>query len=329
MEHQVAALEASGHKVGVVAPSLLDFAATADALVRTSSPPGDVLELLERSTEDIRAALRATYVALDEEHVYHLGVRNWEANYLFPSRYSPAGRAIAAAFGSAPEEDPERELRRSPWARDLIVDGGQHQPRAVDSLPGGASAYTRDLITAIGLHDERFAPFGYEDADFCIRALQSGFTNWWMPSEILIHDIQRRSRPRRTADAAAAKARSRLLLAANHAHPDARLRVLLNQIVLAPFMMADLLRHTDETSDIASIGEAILAYFESYLNAMHSTTGDGSGARLLSNALIGALTVLDADDSPMQASRNRFSRLGCLPLCRTSEIRRFVGISPG
>lgn len=57
----------------------------------------------------------------------------------------------------------------------------------VPYVTGAAMAIHRRLIDKIGLLDEAFAPFYYEEVDYCTRAIEAGFRVLYVPTAVAIH----------------------------------------------------------------------------------------------------------------------------------------------
>lgn len=67
-------------------------------------------------------------------------------------------------------------------------DHGQYdQLREVDYVTGAAMAVTRKLLTDIGLLDEGFSPFFFEEPDLCRRARVAGYRVIYVPDAVAIH----------------------------------------------------------------------------------------------------------------------------------------------
>lgn len=68
------------------------------------------------------------------------------------------------------------------------ADSGQAEVLCdVDYVTGAAMAVRREVLEAIGLLDEAFSPFYYEEVDFCRRAVQAGFRVLYVPTAVAIH----------------------------------------------------------------------------------------------------------------------------------------------
>ncbi len=57
----------------------------------------------------------------------------------------------------------------------------------VDAVIGAVFLIKRKVIDKIGLFDEGFSPFLYEDLDYCVRVKKSGFSILFVPSIKVIH----------------------------------------------------------------------------------------------------------------------------------------------
>jgi hypothetical protein len=67
-------------------------------------------------------------------------------------------------------------------------DQGQHdQPRDIQACPGFAFLVRREVFERIGFFDEHFNPYGWEDADFSLRAAKAGFRNVYAPRAVVYH----------------------------------------------------------------------------------------------------------------------------------------------
>ena len=129
--------------------------------------------------------------------IYHMGIRHWEDHYLRPSgpcggRLRSVDRTVLGTGHSG--EVANGEVRRTDLrSRALHEDA---RPISVDTVAGGVCAYSAELVHDIGFLEEAFSPFGYEDAEFAIRARRHGYDNFVLPSEILLHDLASRNKAR-------------------------------------------------------------------------------------------------------------------------------------
>jgi GT2 family glycosyltransferase len=179
--HSYNFLKKKTKKLGVIAPVIVDYRRFYDSgFLKEDIDRWETIELLEKQ-KDI---------------YYHLGVREWAGVYL----YSPLYRKMRKKFcwlkrmgtmansigiwiaGSSIER---KKLFRDP-----------HSYFEVDTLPGGVHVFDREFRNSVGRFDERFAPFGNEDSEFCIRALTQNYQSYLLKDICVIHDIDDRLRQR-------------------------------------------------------------------------------------------------------------------------------------
>jgi GT2 family glycosyltransferase len=60
--------------------------------------------------------------------------------------------------------------------------------RSVEYVTGAAMAFRHGVLDQIGFLDDRFWPGYFEDADFCFRARKAGYTVWYNPNAVVIHE---------------------------------------------------------------------------------------------------------------------------------------------
>ena len=66
------------------------------------------------------------------------------------------------------------------------------------NIAGCATLYRRELVKDIGLYDESFNPYSLEDVEFCVRAMNKGYTNYINPKVALFHGTDLRSKNRKS-----------------------------------------------------------------------------------------------------------------------------------
>ncbi|MBF0473916.1 MAG: hypothetical protein HQK93_09340, partial [Nitrospirae bacterium] len=62
----------------------------------------------------------------------------------------------------------------------------------VSNVPGCNQAFKRTLIDEIGTLDDIFNPWGFEDVDFCIRAVRAGYINYMDTNTWIYHGTDTR-----------------------------------------------------------------------------------------------------------------------------------------
>lgn len=211
----------SEDNLGIIAPTVMaftDFAEANEGLVDASAAVFGELVATVSSGE-----LRCGIDPDDESMFYHLGVRDWRTHYLSPS--SEPGRRLMDLMidGSLLEHSYPKQttfLRSDTTARSIAADRRIQDPQWVDTVAGGVSVFSAGMLKTIGMCDERFSPFGYEDADLCIRARQAGYRNAWIPATLVLHDFQERGAVRSPEYLNVVSGRARAVLGANHLSSD-------------------------------------------------------------------------------------------------------------
>ena len=237
---------ANGEKIGVVAPAVLDFHAVADETMTDpeieDAESGNLDQFLD--TDQLRSRVQGAWTEdLPVEVLYHTGIREWRYNYLesYQGRAATLRDLYLAARGIAHAQPDVAELRLDLDTRRAVLLGdGDGTP--IDTAAGGACVYTSELVQTIGGIDEAFSPFGYEDSDFAIRALEAGFNNYALTSEILLHDLDSRLKSRSPAITLYNQARARALIGRKHLPRSERIRGLAEIGFLAPIQATEIAR---------------------------------------------------------------------------------------
>lgn len=152
--------------------------------------------------------------------VHHMGIRDWVRHYFAPlgpaaQKLSRAISDVTAERGHSSKDLPPTELKNDQEAvRSAIL--GEGQVVEIDCAPGGATVYRRSAIERVGLLEEAFSPFGYEDAEICIRAQRTGSRVALLEPLIVLHDLQSRHKRRDPLVTAATRGKARALLLRNH-----------------------------------------------------------------------------------------------------------------
>jgi len=235
MCHWIVERRAAGHRVGIVTPVVLNFHEVAPLAMDREDVRAAKAGTLESpvSLDRIRAALPEPESESSSHAFFHAGIDDWDANYI--RRVNPRAWQLRSlwrcAAGLEREARTSAELRHDPAIRRAATEPRSEVVR-IDSAPGGACAYHADLIREIGPMDESFSPFGYEDADFAIRALRAGYENYLLPTELALHDLDARKRDRDASTLVFTEARARALIARKHADPTRVRRILVETAAL-------------------------------------------------------------------------------------------------
>jgi GT2 family glycosyltransferase len=266
----------SGERVGIVAPAVLDFHAAA-AMILSPEETTDAEEGRLQAFADTHTLRRMLGEAWPDgvplDAIYHAGIRNWRSHYL--ENYRMRASQVRALFHNSRGidiEDPGLiELRLDPVTGRAIV-AGDCNGFPIDTAPGGACAYTAELLHAIGGIDESFSPFGYEDSDFAIRAVEAGFANYVLPGEVLLHDLDSRQKTRSPAVLLHSQGRARGLIGRKHLPRGERAAVLAETAALAPLQAVDLVGATSGSfpSLVGGAVGAIVAYTAGFAEGLFS-----------------------------------------------------------
>jgi GT2 family glycosyltransferase len=67
-------------------------------------------------------------------------------------------------------------------------DEGQYDTACYRAACGGfAFSARRTLFEELGAFDERYSPYGWEDVDFCLKALKAGHRTYYVPAAVVVH----------------------------------------------------------------------------------------------------------------------------------------------
>ncbi len=131
------------------------------------------------------------------------------------------------------------------------ADEGQFDtPQAVEFVTGALLAMRRDVFQKVGGLDEGFYPAYYEDVDWCFRIRAAGYTIWYEPQAIGVHQESSVLRDTPTREVAYHRGRWRFLL--KHLPPQR----LLAEVI--PAEAADLLLWQNQATPYA-LQQALLA----------------------------------------------------------------------
>lgn len=229
-------------KIGIIAPVLFNyfedkrFLKSAISSFLKNNLVGTDRQTLKQAIKDLPLDLRNTFF-------FHGGIRRFRLHYLFSigsllyqfdRRVLFTGRFKRLRYFLHKNFWPQ--LSRSYFWQNRILN--EDRLIEVDCLPGGVQIFRPALYKKIGPVDESFNPFGYEDAEFSIRALKFGFKNYVASSLYVIHDVQCRnsSRPLDVKFYYVGRARS-LMLKKTTASVVIRLLSTLDSWVIMPYFV--------------------------------------------------------------------------------------------
>lgn len=97
-------------------------------------------------------------------------------------------------------------------------DKGQFNESFFVDASGGLFLTSKEIINEVGLFDERFNPYGWEDVDFSLRVRKKGYKIFFNPNAIFYHKGGKKSRLKIAADYERAKAKNYLYLLKKHSN---------------------------------------------------------------------------------------------------------------
>lgn len=97
-------------------------------------------------------------------------------------------------------------------------DKGQFNESFFVDASGGLFLTSRKIINQIGLFDERFNPYGWEDVDYSLRVRKKGYKIFFNPNAIFYHKGGKKSRLKIASDYERAKAKNYLYLLKKHSN---------------------------------------------------------------------------------------------------------------
>jgi|GEM_PF-345208 len=168
---------------GVVGPLVLNYRSLAEKYQKLSAD--NVKRRLGNgnffSSGELLALLRGS---LNHEDVDHAGtLQDYDYAYFSPEAFLRR-LFIDSGFhhGSIPSltETGNRKLYAN-------INQASPEPWQVSNIAGCCQVFSVSLLKELGSLDDRFNPYGYEDVDFCIRAIESGKQNIVTPNVYMLH----------------------------------------------------------------------------------------------------------------------------------------------
>ncbi len=207
-----------GIAVGAVGPAVLNYGRLRDRVLPTSTIRS-VSQMQPIDTGPARS-WRKRYLSGREvpgpAGIEHLGINDWQEHYLGVGRRASLRWLHSRGVAAATPAPVTTVVANSTASRDLVC-RSDAAPIEVDTVPGGVWCIGASAARELGPLDEDFSPFGFEDAEWCIRGRRSGFRNFALPSLPVLHDFQERLSTRSETAVMETRGRSRGLLIAKHA----------------------------------------------------------------------------------------------------------------
>jgi len=118
-------------------------------------------------------------------------------------------------------------------------DRGQYDQPGFISACGGLFLTSKDAMSKIGLFDEKFNPYGWEDVDFGLRARELNYKILYNPNAIIYHKGGKETRIKNVAEYENSKVRNYFYLLKKHAN----IFQWLTLILFLPFRLAGVIAH--------------------------------------------------------------------------------------
>ncbi len=120
-----------------------------------------------------------------EENIYNIGEGNWFLIDCVITPHTIYSYLMRLNAKRLLRHYPYRPVRTDPRVMDIIRKGGDDIN--VSIVSGGGQVFYSSLLSKIGLLEDAFSPWGYEDHEFCIRALKAGYKNYTNCNTIVLH----------------------------------------------------------------------------------------------------------------------------------------------
>lgn len=202
---------------------------------------------------------------LHRDRIYHMGVRKDYAYAYFSIlprcmkviAYFKVFAALHYLFDVHVNVFPV--LRGNAKYQKMIRDGVEKYE--VSNVAGCSQAFRRELVDRIGYLDERFSPYGFEDVDFCIRAMRAGYRNYIDTNTWLLHGTDRRHAQRDPLATLVNTYKGRTILGSSLYGSTGKLKAVILRLIIVIFVI-DFLK-----SPVAAIRE-LRSKFEGYRRGM-------------------------------------------------------------
>ena len=131
---------------------------------------------------------------IKSESIYHMGVHR-DYVYAYFSIKPLIKNIFVSFFGEASVGSYTPPLLKfDQGLLDAIAGGMKSYP--VSNVAGCSQVFRRSLLDDIGHLNDCFNPYGFEDSDFCIRAIRAGYVNYVTSDVWLFHGTDSRHRSR-------------------------------------------------------------------------------------------------------------------------------------
>ena len=99
-----------------------------------------------------------------------------------------------------------------------VIDVGQLDQSKFISSSAGLCLLRKELFNKVGMFDEKFNPYGWEDVDFSLRARQKGFKIFYNHKAVVFHKGGKKGRGKAIAEYEFSKSKNYFYLIRKHAN---------------------------------------------------------------------------------------------------------------
>ena len=173
------------------------------------------------------------------QKLFHIGT-NENFHFTYFSIFSPLcyiANKVTAKFGFMPF--PAGILKFSRPHYEILK--GDVDRYSVANVAGCSQAFRRSLVGEIGKLNDLFNPYGFEDVDFCLRALKAGFKNYLHTRTWIFHGTDKRHTTRNSEkdadDRSQSAIRGRTVLTGLHVPGVWKFRITMVSVMLGYALM--------------------------------------------------------------------------------------------
>lgn len=169
-------------EAGIVGPVTLVYSRLAAAM----TTDGKDFDISRFTSADLLDALRR---ARNPEWIDHLGTNpEWRNVYLYDRNAADVLLLFRSLINKRIFYGP---CKMDPQIRGNLFDG-ETKPLPVANIPGCCQVFRRSLLDEIGPLDPLFNPYGWEDAEFAVRAMRHGYCNLIDTGTAILHGTDQR-----------------------------------------------------------------------------------------------------------------------------------------
>jgi GT2 family glycosyltransferase len=149
-------------------------------------------------------------------------------------------------------------------------DEGQFDKSGFISSCGGLCLISQELINQVGIFDEKFNPYGWEDVDLSLRAKQKGFRIFYNYKAVIYHKGGKKGRGKAVRDYEFSKSKNYFYLIRKHAN----FFQLLTIIIVLPFRLLSIIFKEIISGETKTLSAQIGGFFSLFGRKLKEETED-------------------------------------------------------